>query len=307
MQVTSMLSAGYLEPMAQNSRVYEPEKTTAKTDEAKKAKEQEILAEEQALKAKLGSNAQVHTVYHYSMGTDGRNYITGASVTMKGTEEQLSRVSGGVTTEDITTKEQKTRDAKRKEDKEHEDSQNIIKSEAEKRKAHKDDDKAESDKDAQVRELKQIQQEVIAHEAAHQAAAGELGGAVSYTYTEGPDGKRYITGGEVPIKIKQGSTPEETLRNMQKVQAAAHAPADPSGQDMQVAAKASAIASRARSQIARENVSEDDHTSTVAKGTPIFESVNQNEDEQQDPAKNGVASVLAAVKEYELQGLMPAA
>lgn len=307
MQVTSMLSAGYLEPMAQSSRVYEPEKTTAKTDEAKKAKEQEILAEEQALKAKLGSNAQVHTVYHYSMGTDGRNYITGASVTMKGTEEQLNRVSGGVTTEDITTKEQKTRDAKRKEDKEHEDSQNIIKSEAEKRKAHKDDDKAESEKDAQVRELKQIQQEVIAHEAAHQAAAGELGGSVSYTYTEGPDGKRYITGGEVPIKIKQGNTPEETLRNMQKVQAAAHAPADPSGQDMQVAAKAAAIASKARSQIANDKSSEDDHTSTVAKGTPIFEAANQNEDEQQNPAKNGVASVLAAVKEYELQGLMPAA
>lgn len=307
MQVTSMLSAGYLEPMMQNSRVYEPEKTAQKTDQDKKAKEQEILAEEQALKAKLGSNAQVHTVYHYSMGTDGRNYITGASVTMKGTEEQLNRVSGGVTTEDITTKQQETREAVRKEEQEHENTQNIIKSEAEKREARKDDDKAENEKDAQVRELEQIQREVIAHEAAHQAAAGELGGGVSYTYTEGPDGKRYITGGEVPIKLKQGSTPEETLRNMQKVQAAAHAPADPSGQDMQVAAKAAAMAAKARAQISREDNSEDEHTSTVAKGTPIFEAVNQNEDEQNDPAKNGVASVLAAVKEYELQGLMPAA
>ncbi len=112
MQVTSMLSAGYLEPMIQgNSRVYDPNPETPKTDQDKQAKEQEILAEEQAIKAKLGNNAQVHTVYHYSMGTDGRNYITGASVTMKGTEEQLNRVSGGVTTEDLQTKEQETREA----------------------------------------------------------------------------------------------------------------------------------------------------------------------------------------------------
>lgn len=297
MQVTSMLSAGYLEPMMQgNSRVYEAEQNARKIDQDKQAKEQEILAEEQAIKAKLGSNAQVHTVYHYSMGTDGRNYITGASVTMKGTEEQLNRVSGGVATEDLQTKEQKTREA------EHEDTQNIIKAEADKRKERKDDAKAEDEKDAQVRELKQTEREVIAHEAAHQAAAGEFGGGVSYSYTKGPDGKSYITGGEVPIKIKQGATPEETIRNMQQVQRAANAPADPSGQDMRVAAKASAIANKTRAQLSRED---DEHTATVAKGTPIFE--HSGSDDESDPAKNGVASTLAAVKEYELQGLMPAA
>ena len=307
MQVTSMLSAGYLEPMMQGaSRVYDTQKTAQKTDEDKQAKEQEILAEEQALKAKLGSDAQVHTVYHYSMGTDGRNYITGASVTMKGTEEQLNRVSGGLTSEDITAKQQETREALRKEDQEHEDTQNIIKSEAEKREARKKDDKADYEEEAQVRELEQTQREVITHEAAHQAAAGQFGGGVSYTYTEGPDGKRYITGGEVPIKLKQGSTPEETLRNMQQVQQAANAPADPSGQDRQVAAKAAAIAAKARAQISREDESEEGHPAKIAEGTPIFEAARSNE-EQQDPAKNGVASVLAAVKEFELNGLMPAA
>ena len=306
MQVTSMLSAGYLEPMMQGaSRVYDPQKTSLKTDEDKQAKEQEILAEEQALKAKLGSNAQVHTVYHYSMGTDGRNYITGASVTMKGTEEQLNRVSGGVTTEEITTKEQETRESLRKEEQEHEDTQNIIKAEAEKREARKEEDKSDDKKDAQVKELEQIQREVVVHEAAHQAAAGEFGGGVSYSYTQGPDGKSYITGGEVPIKLKQGSTPEETLRNMQQVQRAANAPADPSGQDRQVATKAAALAAKARSQISGDDDTEEEHPSKVAEGTPIFGAGNQ--DEEQDPAKNGVASVLAAVKEYELQGLMPAA
>ncbi|MBQ3654968.1 MAG: hypothetical protein II954_11230 [Synergistaceae bacterium] len=296
MQVTSMLSAGYLEPMMQRtSRVSE---AVQKTDQDKQAKEQEILAEEQALKAKLGSDAQVHTVYHYSLGTDGRRYITGASVTMKGTEEQLSRVSGGVTTEDLQTKEQQTRESQRSDD-----TQSIIKSEAENPEARSEDPQEQ----AQIRELEQTQREVIAHEAAHQAAAGEFGGGVSYTYTEGPDGKRYITGGEVPIRMKTGSTPEETIRNMEQVQRAAHSPADPSGQDMRVAAKAAAIESRARAQAARKEDSDSaEHPAKVAEGTPVFRAVNQ-EDEHTDPNKNGVASVLAAVKEYQIQSLIPAA
>ena len=94
MQVTSMLSAGYLEPMQNVSRVQKLTDYEKDTDQSKQLKEQEILAEEQSLKAKLGDSAQVHTVYHYTMGTDGKRYITGASVTMKGSEEDLSRVSG---------------------------------------------------------------------------------------------------------------------------------------------------------------------------------------------------------------------
>ncbi len=306
MQVTSMLSAGYLEPMSNISRVQQVSEDTQKTDQAKQQKEQEILAEEQALKAKLGNDAQVHTVYHYSMGTDGRRYIVGASVTMKGSEEDLNRVGGGLTTEDIESRKQEVQDALKKDAEKTEDTQNIIKSEAEKREAKQKEDKAEDQKDAQVRELEGIQREVIAHEQAHKASAGEFGGGISYTYTEGPDGKKYITGGEVPIKLRQGSTPEETLRNMQQVQMAANAPADPSGQDRQVAAKASAIASKARAEITRENSETHELTATVAQGTPIIEPVSR-EDEQQDPSKDGVLSLLATVKELQLQNLMPAA
>ena len=91
---------------------------------------------------------------------------------------------------------------------------------------------------------------------------------------------------------------------MQQVQRAANAPADPSGQDMRVAAKAAAMASKARAQLSQDD--EDEHPAAVAKGTPIFEQTKQ-EEEQSDPNKNGVASILAAVKEYEVQGLMPAA
>ena len=92
---------------------------------------------------------------------------------------------------------------------------------------------------------------------------------------------------------------------------AANAPADPSGQDRQVAAKAAAIAAKARSEINREDESESESESselkaTVAKGTPIIESVSR-EDEELDPNKNGVLSVLAAVKELQIQNLIPAA
>lgn len=300
MQITSMLSAGYLEPVQNIARIQSVNEVQ-EADQSKQAKEQEILAEEQSLKAKLGNSAQVHTVYHYSMGTDGRRYITGASVTMKGSEEDLNRVSGGVATEDLQSRKQEAQEAHKTED-----TQNIIRAEAEKREARKDEDKAEDEKEAQVREFEQVEREVIAHEAAHQAAAGEFGGGVSYSYTQGPDGKNYITGGEVPIKLRQGSTPEETLRNMQQVQRAANAPSDPSGQDRQVAAKAAAIASKARSEITSTSYIGGSNT-IVARGTPIIEARSSQSNEQQDPSRNGVLSILASIREYQIQNLIPAA
>lgn len=307
MQITSMLSAGYLEPMSDISRVQKLNDSVKEADQSKQQKEQEILAEEQAIKAKLGSSAQVHTVYHYTMGTDGRRYITGASVTMKGSEQDLNRVGGGIASEDLLSRGKEATEAARKDSEENERNQTIIKAESDKREAKRKEDKSEDAKDSQVRELEQIQQEVIAHEAAHQAAAGEFGGGVSYSYTQGPDGQSYITGGEVPIRFKEGATPEETLRNMQKVQAAANAPADPSGQDRQVAVKAAALATKARGEITRGHAEERaEHSETVASGTPIIEAVKR-EDEQLDAEKNGVMSVLASVKELQLQNLLPAA
>ena len=306
MQVTSMLSAGYLEPVQDINNRLKKANNVTETDQSKQQKEQEILSEEQALKAKLGNNAQVHTVYHYSVGSDGRRYIVGASVTMKGSEEDLNRVSGGVTQEDLQSKKQEAIDALKKDAQKNEDTQNIIKSEAEKREASKEKDKAEDKKEAQVKELENIQREVISHEAAHQAAAGEFGGGVSYSYIEGPDGKSYIVGGEVPIKFKEGSTPEETLRNMQQVQRAANAPADPSGQDRQVAMKAAALASKARQEIINESSEEEEHKTEVARGTPVIEEVSR-ENENYDVNKDGVQSLLASVKEFEIQNLIPAA
>jgi hypothetical protein len=90
---------------------------------------------------------------------------------------------------------------------------------------------------------------VISHESAHKGAAGQFGGPVRYTYTTGPDGRRYITGGEVPIHTPATNDPEEALRNATQVMRAALAPGDPSGQDIAAAASAASIASEARARI----------------------------------------------------------
>jgi hypothetical protein len=93
---------------------------------------------------------------------------------------------------------------------------------------------------------------VRAHEAAHMAAGGGLAGGASYTFETGPDGQRYAVGGEVPVSIAPGRTPDETIQNAQTVRAAALAPADPSSQDMAVAAQATQMEAQARQQKAAQ-------------------------------------------------------
>ncbi len=104
-------------------------------------------------------------------------------------------------------------------------------------------------------DLKKRDREVRAHEAAHQAAAGSLArGGASFTYETGPDGKRYAVGGEVSIDASPvPGDPQATARKMERVRAAALAPADPSGQDRQVAARAAMEAQAARSERAEED------------------------------------------------------
>jgi hypothetical protein len=109
---------------------------------------------------------------------------------------------------------------------------------------------------AEVKDLQSRDQEVRAHEAAHQAAAGGLGGGATFEYKTGPDGKSYAVGGEVPIDMSPGRTPEETIHRAQQVRAAALAPADPSPQDLAVAAAASQMEAVARQQLLRQDPAE---------------------------------------------------
>lgn len=105
---------------------------------------------------------------------------------------------------------------------------------------------------AAVRDLQQRDTEVRTHENAHASAGGAAAGAPALTFEKGPDGRNYAVGGEVPIEVSRGATPEETIRNAEQVRAAALAPANPSAQDRSVAAAAGAMESRARAELARE-------------------------------------------------------
>lgn len=114
----------------------------------------------------------------------------------------------------------------------------------------------------QIKELEQLKardREVRAHEMAHLAAAGGLAmSGASFTYQRGADGVNYAVGGEVKIDTSSGSTPEETIRKAQTIRAAALAPAEPSGQDFAVAAKAAQMAAEARAEQATADSEEEE-------------------------------------------------
>lgn len=105
----------------------------------------------------------------------------------------------------------------------------------------------------QIRELKQRDQEVRAHEQAHVSVGGQYAGSPSFVYETGPDGVKYTVSGEVPIDVSiVRGDPQATLAKMVQVQRAALAPAEPSTQDRQVAALAARLAAEARADILSE-------------------------------------------------------
>ncbi len=103
-----------------------------------------------------------------------------------------------------------------------------------------------------VSQFKAGERKVIAHEQAHTSVGGGLVNGASYSYTRGPDGKSYISGGDVTIDTSGAKTPEETIEKMARVRAAALAPADPSPQDRAVASRATVTEAAARLEVVRE-------------------------------------------------------
>jgi hypothetical protein len=115
--------------------------------------------------------------------------------------------------------------------------------------AETDEQGLSQEEQALVAELSRRDTAVRAHERAHKAAAGAYAGAVALSYTTGPDGQRYATGGEVPIDIAPiPGDPAATIQKLSQVKRAALAPADPSGADRSIAAAAAAGIAEARTE-----------------------------------------------------------
>jgi len=132
-------------------------------------------------------------------------------------------------------------------------------------------------------ELRQIEQlasrdrEVRAHEQAHLSAAGNRAtSGASFTYTDGPDGQRYATGGEVSINTSPvHGDPEATLRAAELIQRAALAPASPSAQDRQVAAAANAMAQVATVELSQQQAEAVREASSVEQPSEQVDSTRE--------------------------------
>jgi|GEM_PF-4604038 len=105
--------------------------------------------------------------------------------------------------------------------------------------------------------LKSIDAAVRRHEEAHLMVAGYLArGGANYDYSRGPDGKDYAVGGDVSIDASTAADPEKTIRKMERVKAAALAPAVPSAQDRRVAASANIRELEASHELEQERLAE---------------------------------------------------
>jgi hypothetical protein len=102
-----------------------------------------------------------------------------------------------------------------------------------------------------IQALKKTDTEVRAHEMAHIAAGGQyITSGAKLEYQRGPDGVNYAVAGEVSIDTAPiPGDPKATAQKMQKIKAAALAPASPSAQDRKVAATATALAAKAAAEI----------------------------------------------------------
>lgn len=151
---------------------------------------------------------------------------------------------------------------------------------------------------AMIRELAQRDREVRQHEMAHKSAAGSAAGAVSYDYQRGPDGRLYAVGGEVDIRLAPPSNdPREVQRYAEQILRAALAPAEPSGQDRQVAAQARAMLADAQAEISRTQSSE----STQAVDTDTEESAETDSVDTRTAEEEAERSTPQAEIERDLE------
>lgn len=150
-----------------------------------------------------------------------------------------------------------------------------------------------------VEELEQTDQEVRAHEQAHLSAAGGLAtSGASFTYETGPDGQQYAVAGEVGIDTSEvPDDPEATANKARQIRAAALAPADPSSQDLKVAADASQMEAEATAEMAQQQVAQQ-QTGESQQATDAQANSQQAASAQQGSASEQAASGIEQSRRY---------
>ena len=117
-----------------------------------------------------------------------------------------------------------------------------------------------------VRDLQDRDQEVRNHEQAHiNAGGGVVQGGANYKYETGPDGQQYAVEGEVSVDVSSvPGDPDATQDKAKAVRRSALAPADPSAQDQNVAAKAAQMEAEARTEKQEEELEEAQETKSAS-------------------------------------------
>ncbi len=134
-----------------------------------------------------------------------------------------------------------------------------------------------------ISQLQQRDKEVRTHELAHATAGGAATGSPSYTFEVGPDGKKYAVGGEVSVDLSSvAGDPQATIVKMQKVHAAALAPANPSTQDTRVAASAAQKILAAQSELFAQKSEQSTQETTIDSHQSIKTNTTFKDDSQLD-------------------------
>ncbi|MDG6777240.1 putative metalloprotease CJM1_0395 family protein [Thiomicrorhabdus sp. zzn3] len=154
-----------------------------------------------------------------------------------------------------------------------------------------------------INQLKLRDREVRTHEQAHLAAAGSYAtSSASFVYQQGPDGKRYAVGGEVGIDVSPvAGDPQATIQKAMVVRSAALAPAEPSSQDIKVAAQAVQMMAQARAELAQQSQQSGEEGKSETPESEVSES-SRSQDERS--AYIAPAGQDGTEKETEATGLV---
>ncbi|MBN9528842.1 MAG: hypothetical protein J0H82_21715 [Alphaproteobacteria bacterium] len=153
---------------------------------------------------------------------------------------------------------------------------------------------------AVVREMKQTDAKVRAHEMAHLAAGGQFASGPSYEFEKGPDGGLYAVAGEVNIDTSPiPGDPEATIAKANQIRAAALAPGDPSAQDRSVANAAAQMAAKASVEAAKQKNGETGETTSPPTDTPS-RAPNSQAAQAASNAYGAVSALVAAAQQPTL-------
>ena len=162
-------------------------------------------------------------------------------------------------------------------------------------------DRQQQEVDQQIiNKLAARDREVRQHEMAHQIAGGQYTGGATYTFQRGPDGVMYAVGGQVSVDTSPvPGDPEATLQKAQIIERAAMAPADPSPQDLKVAASARAMANEARVELLREQQEslQSDTNEEVLEDRLPDDLISVNELQSRDEPKEFIRAELELERE----------